>query len=129
VYQCSPFLLSDRWLFFVADFYSVFIFSSLYLSTRNRDKINTKNTLYFQFYATTCTCERGFSCMSRVKTTLRNRLTNTILQGLMMVSVHGPDDSEFDYRRAMTIWGKLRKRHILVEKAKVHSFAVALTYT
>ena len=27
-----------------------------------------------------------------------NRLTNTILQGLMMVSIHGPDDSEFDFR-------------------------------
>ena len=35
-----------------------------------------------------------------------------------MVSIHGPDDSEFEFRRAMTIWGKLRKRHILVEKAK-----------
>jgi hypothetical protein len=33
-------------------------------------------------------CERGLSCMSTVKTTLRNRLTNTILQGLMMVSIH-----------------------------------------
>jgi hypothetical protein len=36
----------------------------------------------------------------------------------MMVSIHGPDDSEFDFRTAMNIWGKLRKRHILVEKAK-----------
>ena len=35
-----------------------------------------------------------------------------------MVSIHGPDDSEFDMRTAMNIWGKLRKRHILVEKAK-----------
>ena len=36
-----------------------------------------------------------------------------------MVSLHGPDDSEFDFRTAMNIWGKLiRKRHILVEKAK-----------
>ena len=35
-----------------------------------------------------------------------------------MVSMHGPDDSEFDFRTAMNIWGKLRKRHILVEKAK-----------
>ena len=25
-WQCSPFLLSDRWLFFVANFYSVFLF-------------------------------------------------------------------------------------------------------
>ena len=44
--------------------------------------------------------------------------TDTILQGLMMVSIHGPDDSEFDVRTAMNILGKLRKRHILVEKAK-----------
>ena len=44
-----------------------------------------------------------------------NRLTNTILQGLM---IHGPDDSEFYFRTAMNIWGKLRKRHIMVEKAK-----------
>jgi hypothetical protein len=29
----------------------------------------------------------------------------------------GPDDSEFDFRTAMNIWGKLRKRHILAEKA------------
>ena len=36
----------------------------------------------------------------------------------MMVSIYGPDDSEFDFRTAMNIWGKLRKRHILVEKAK-----------
>jgi phage terminase large subunit-like protein len=36
----------------------------------------------------------------------------------MMVSIHGPDDSEFDFRTAMNIWGKLRKRHILIEKAK-----------
>jgi hypothetical protein len=38
----------------------------------------------------------------------------------MMVSIHGPDDSEFDFRTAMNIRGKLRKRHtgILVEKAK-----------
>ena len=35
----------------------------------------------------------------------------------MMISIHGPDDSEFDFRTAMNIWGKLRKRHILVEKA------------
>jgi hypothetical protein len=36
----------------------------------------------------------------------------------MMVSIHGPDDSEFDFRTAMHIWGKLRKKHILFKKAK-----------
>jgi hypothetical protein len=36
----------------------------------------------------------------------------------MMVSIHKPDDSKFDFRTAMNIWGKLRKRDIFVEKAK-----------
>ena len=36
----------------------------------------------------------------------------------MLVSIHGPDDSEFYIKTAMNIWGILRKRHILVEKAK-----------
>jgi hypothetical protein len=40
----------------------------------------------------------------------------------MMVSIHGPDDSEFDIRTAMNMEGKLRKRHILVEKAKESTF-------
>ena len=35
-----------------------------------------------------------------------------------MVSIHEPDDSKFDFRTAMNIWGKLRKRDIFVEKAK-----------
>ena len=35
-----------------------------------------------------------------------------------MVSIHGPDDSEFDFRTAMHIWGKFRKKHILFKKAK-----------
>ena len=32
-------------------------------------------------------------------------------------TIYGSDDSEFDFRTAMNIWGKLRKRHILAEKA------------
>jgi hypothetical protein len=37
---------------FLLPTFSVFTFLSLRLSTRNRDKNNTKNTLYFQFYGT-----------------------------------------------------------------------------
>jgi hypothetical protein len=35
----------------------------------------------------------------------------------MMVSIHGPDDSEFDFRTAMNIGGNL-ERDMLVEKEK-----------
>lgn len=34
--------------------------------------------------------EKGFSCMKRVKTSLRNRLTEKKLKSLMMISVAGP---------------------------------------
>jgi hypothetical protein len=35
-----------------------------------------------------------------------------------LAAIPGIYDSEFDFRTAMHIWGKFRKRHILVEKAK-----------
>ena len=38
---------------------------------------------------------------------------DTILQGLMMVSIHGPNDSEFAFRTAMNIWGKTEKETYL----------------
>ncbi len=34
--------------------------------------------------------ERGFSCMKRIKTSLRNRLTEKKLKNLMMISLEGP---------------------------------------
>ena len=35
-------------------------------------------------------CERGFSTLSRVKTKLRNRLSNKVLNYLLMISIEGP---------------------------------------
>ena len=56
--------------------------------------------------------------MARIKTSLRNRLTNTVLQGLMMVAIHGPDKDDFDFKKAVDLWGKLKKRHVLLENVK-----------
>ena len=45
----------------------------------------------------TMDCERGFSTLSRVKTDLRNRLNNTTLNHLLMMSIEGPPHSDFPY--------------------------------
>jgi hypothetical protein len=46
----------------------------------------------------------------------------TDLQGLMMVSIHGPNDSEFDFRTAMNIREKLRKRQRQRNQQKIKTF-------
>ncbi|KAL5022022.1 hypothetical protein ScPMuIL_001177 [Solemya velum] len=57
-------------------------------------------------------CERGFSAMKRVKTDLRNRLSQKILNALMMVSVQGPPPKEFNFQRAVEKWGSMRRRKL-----------------
>ena len=56
--------------------------------------------------------ECGFSCMNRVKTQLRNRLTVSSLDTLLRISIEGPDISQFDFSSAVTKWSSLRNRRI-----------------
>ena len=58
--------------------------------------------------------ERGFSCMNRVKTQLRNRLTVSSLDTLLRISIEGPDISHFDFSSAVTKWSSLRNRRIFM---------------
>ena len=62
----------------------------------------------------TVDCERGFSTLSRVKTDLRNCLSNRILNHLLTISMEGPLLADFPYDIACDIWGKMRKRRIQV---------------
>ena len=56
--------------------------------------------------------ERGFSCMNRIKTTLRNRLTVSSLDSLLRISIEGPERTLFDFQRAVTMWSSKRHRRI-----------------
>ena len=56
--------------------------------------------------------ERGFSCMNRVKTILRNRLTVSSLDILLRISMEGPERTNFDFDRAVTLWSSKRHRRI-----------------
>ena len=58
--------------------------------------------------------ERGFSCMNRVKTQLRNRLSVSSLDTLLRISIEGPDISHFDFSSAVTEWSSLRNRRIFM---------------
>ena len=62
----------------------------------------------------TVDCERGFSTLSRVKTDLRNRPSNRILNHLLTISMEGPLPADFPYDIACDIWGKMRNRRIQV---------------
>ena len=55
--------------------------------------------------------ERGFSCMNRVKTDLRNRLTVSSLDTLLRISIEGPE-KDFDFSAAVSRWSGLRNRRI-----------------
>ena len=60
----------------------------------------------------TVDCERGFSTLSRVKTDLRNRLSNKILNYLLVLLIKGTPPSEFPFDDACDLWGSMRNQRI-----------------
>ena len=61
---------------------------------------------------TTADCERGFSAVKRIKTSLRNRLKTETLDYLLRISTEGPDPDSFDCDQAVTLWGSQRNRRL-----------------
>ncbi|CAH1242373.1 Hypp6630 [Branchiostoma lanceolatum] len=51
----------------------------------------------------TADCERAFSCLKRVKTRLRSKLTAENLNHPLMVRIEGPDLSEFNFDEAVEV--------------------------
>ena len=49
-------------------------------------------------------CERGFSALTRVKTTLRNRLSAKTLNHLLVITIEGPSPADYLYDKACDIW-------------------------
>jgi hypothetical protein len=50
--------------------------------------------------------------MKRIKTPLRNRLTNATLEELMRVSIHGAAIEDFDFKKAASIFISMAKRKV-----------------
>ena len=49
-------------------------------------------------------CERGFSCLKRIKTDWRSSLTTEQLDQLMLISVEGPSLEDYVAERALNRW-------------------------
>ena len=62
----------------------------------------------------TVNCECGFCSLSRVKTDLRNCLSNRILNHLLTIAMEGPPPADFPYDIACDTWGEMRNRQIQV---------------
>ena len=52
----------------------------------------------------TAECERQFSSMHRIKTALRNRLSNDSLQALMKTNCDGLSVNDFDPEEGINKW-------------------------
>lgn len=59
-------------------------------------------------------CERGFSSMKRVKTSLRNRMKESTLNNLLMISMEGPPAEEFNFHAACDSWAGMARRRLNV---------------
>ena len=49
-------------------------------------------------------CERGFSCVKRVKSDWRSNLTTSMMNHLLTISIEGPDMEEYHCERALQMW-------------------------
>ena len=52
----------------------------------------------------TACCERGFSCMNRIKTQYRSRLDTSTLDSLLRIGIAGVSSTAFDPQRAIALW-------------------------
>ena len=79
-----------------------------------------KENLAFQKYASLC--ERSFSAMNRIKTSLKTTMQQGTLQDLMTVSSSSEDIKYFDPKPAISNWflGSKRKRHFVSASCSGH---------
>ena len=71
------------------------------------DVVNTQLVVAAIIPVSTAECERSFSAMKRIKTSLRNRLKTTTLDCLMRISIEGQCISTFNFERAADIWQRM----------------------
>ena len=62
------------------------------------------------FPMSTSCCERGFSCMKRIKSDWRGSLSNSMLNCLLRISLHGPEVEDFSAEKAVEKWWQSSQR-------------------
>jgi hypothetical protein len=68
------------------------------------DKVLDIAEIMFALSPTTAHCERGFSKMNLIKTSLRTSLCQTSLQALLRIQMEGPSLADFDPKSAISTW-------------------------
>ena len=58
----------------------------------------------------TACCEKGFSCMSRIKTQYRSRLDPVTLDSLLRNGIDGVSSADFEPERAIALWWNTAQR-------------------
>ena len=61
---------------------------------------------------TTAEGERCFSTMKRVKTDLRNRMGEELLEHLMRISIEGPPLTQMNFESAVDVFAAMRARRL-----------------
>nr|XP_033948165.1 zinc finger protein 862-like [Pseudochaenichthys georgianus] len=62
------------------------------------------------FPMSTSCCERGFSCMKRIKSDWRGSLSNQMLNSLLRISLHGPEVEDYNAEQAVEKWWQSGQR-------------------
>lgn len=62
------------------------------------------------FPMSTSCCERGFSCMKRIKSDWRGSLSNQMLNSLLRISLHGPEVEDYNAEQTVEKWWQSGQR-------------------
>ncbi|XP_014675746.1 PREDICTED: uncharacterized protein LOC106815752 [Priapulus caudatus] len=73
-------------------------------------------TISLVLAASSADCERGFSHMRIVKNYMRNRLSESALEALLLLAIEGPPRQEFPFDQAVDRWAAMRQRRVDVTK-------------
>ena len=59
-------------------------------------------------------CERRFSAANHITTKLRNRITASSLNILLIFSIEGPPNKQFDFTRPLALYKSMKQCGILM---------------
>ena len=58
----------------------------------------------------TADCERAFSAQNLIKTSKRSKMSESLLDDLLVIQLEGPGVQEFEYEAVLKVWRKIKKR-------------------
>ena len=72
------------------------VFNGVGITKQMFSEVDKLLRLYFTVPVTTCTAERSFSCLRRIKTYLRSSMTEERLNNVILLHVHKDETDQLD---------------------------------